>query len=342
MFLPKVNEVEIDCIADCGGAEILRIIKIVWEVLDVALFIIPMILIVMVSLDFAKSVIANKEDDMKKNASIAIKRMIYCVVLFLLPYIADIAIGLVSDTGIKAFACVEYAKAGDLSQCEVDMSTDSTYEGETPNFSKDNDLSINNNNTNDNNNNTNDNSNSVNNNNDNNTSNNTLTNVFIGDSRCLGIQNALDTTEQIKSKWICKENEGYKWLTNTAINNLNDIVELNHKYNIIINLGVNDFTNISSYITYYNSLITQEKYQNSKLIIVSINTIDDTKASNNNYKAKNSSVIYFNNQLKTKLSNNITYCDVYNKIKDSYSTTDGLHYDNQTSKNIYNEILNCL
>lgn len=339
MFLSILDEVEIDCIADCGGAEILKIIKIVWQILDIALFIIPMILIVMVSLDFAKSVIASKEDDMKKNANIAIKRMIYCAALFLIPYIVDIAIGLVSDAGIKAFACVEFAKTEDLSQCEIDMSTDYTYEGEPPNFSKENAYTANDDETSDSSNSTSSNNSS---NSNSNTSSDSPTNIFIGDSRCLGIQSAIDTTEKDKARWICKSSEGYKWLTNTAINTLNDTIETNKKYNIIINLGVNDFTNISSYITYYNNLVTQEKYQNSKLIIVSVNPIDDIKASNSGYKSKNSSVIYFNNQLKTKLSSNITYCDVYNKIKDTYSTSDGLHYDNATSKNIYNEILNCL
>lgn len=113
----------VNCITDCGGADILRIIKFVFMMLDVVLFIVPMGLVVMIMVDLGKSVMAGKEDDMKKNMNIIIKRLIYCVALFLVPTIVNFAIGLVSNLGVTAFGCIEYAKTGDLSVCEVDYST---------------------------------------------------------------------------------------------------------------------------------------------------------------------------------------------------------------------------
>ena len=108
---------------DCGGADILRIIKFVFTLLDAVLFIIPMGLILMVIIDFSKSVIAGREDDMKKNLSIAIKRIIYCIALFLIPVIVKFAINLISDAGVKAAQCIEIAQNDDLSQYEMDYDT---------------------------------------------------------------------------------------------------------------------------------------------------------------------------------------------------------------------------
>lgn len=116
-----------DCVQDCGGADILRILKFVFILLDLVLFIVPMGLIVVIILDFAKNVIASKEDDMKKNVNMVIKRIIYCMVIFLVPTIVNFAVKFVSGTGdniaAKASWCVDYAKNGNLAKCEIDYDT---------------------------------------------------------------------------------------------------------------------------------------------------------------------------------------------------------------------------
>ena len=76
-----LDEATIDGLA-CGGADILRVIKFIFTLLDAVLFIIPMVLILMLSLDLAKNIIANKDDQMSKNLSLGIKRILFCVVLF--------------------------------------------------------------------------------------------------------------------------------------------------------------------------------------------------------------------------------------------------------------------
>lgn len=117
----------VNCVTDCGGADILRILKFVFILIDLACFIVPIGLIIMIMLDFSKNVIAGKEDEMKKNASIVIKRLIYCMVIFLVPTIVNFAIGLVSSTGdniaAKATECIRIAKEEDLSKCEIDYET---------------------------------------------------------------------------------------------------------------------------------------------------------------------------------------------------------------------------
>ena len=118
----KLMFLAFDCVKDCGGADILKILKFVFKLLDLVLFIVPMGLIIMVILDFSKNVIAGKEDEMKKNVDVAIKRIIYCMVIFLVPTIVNFAVNFVSGTGdniaAKASYCIDYAKTGKLSKCE--------------------------------------------------------------------------------------------------------------------------------------------------------------------------------------------------------------------------------
>lgn len=109
---------------DCGGADILRVLKFVLILLDIVLFIVPIALIIIIMIDFAKNVIAGKEDEMKKNVSIVIKRLMFCVVLFLVPAIVRFTIRFIGSAGVDAMAiadrCIEIAKTEDLSQYEVD------------------------------------------------------------------------------------------------------------------------------------------------------------------------------------------------------------------------------
>lgn len=108
---------------DCGGADILRVIKFVWILLDIVLFVIPMILIIMVSVDLVKNVISGRADDAKKNLQIAIKRIIFCMALFLIPTIVDVAVKLLGDVGVDYAKCIEIAQKDDLSKYEMDYDT---------------------------------------------------------------------------------------------------------------------------------------------------------------------------------------------------------------------------
>lgn len=119
---------------DCGGADILRIIKFIFRILDIILFIIPMVLIVMISVDLAKNVLAGREDEMKKNVSIAIKRIVYCLILFLVPTIVSASISLLGNVGVDYATCIDIAKTHDLSLYEIDYG-DEQYNVETPDFS---------------------------------------------------------------------------------------------------------------------------------------------------------------------------------------------------------------
>lgn len=125
---------------DCGGADILGVIKFVWSLLDIVFIVVPIGLIIMVSLDFAKNVMAGKEDEMRKNAMIALKRLIYCVALFLVMPIVSFAISLLGEQDVSYAKCIEIATSEDLSQYKIEY--DDEYEVTEPNFSKDSGITV--------------------------------------------------------------------------------------------------------------------------------------------------------------------------------------------------------
>ena len=75
------------------------IIKLVKSFIGLIRFGVPIILIVMGTLDLAKAVISSKEDEMKKAQGSLIKRLIYAVAVFLVVTIVSVVMGMVADSG---------------------------------------------------------------------------------------------------------------------------------------------------------------------------------------------------------------------------------------------------
>ena len=74
------------------------IISIVKTVLTVVQWAIPIILIVIGTFDIMKAVIASKEDEIKAAQKLLIKRVVYAVVIFLIPTIVYFVFNIVSNT----------------------------------------------------------------------------------------------------------------------------------------------------------------------------------------------------------------------------------------------------
>jgi len=79
--------------AELAANEIGTIIKAVINLIKIG---VPIILVILGMLDMGKAVMSQKEDEIKKNQSLLIKRVIYAVVVFLVISIVQFAIGLVA------------------------------------------------------------------------------------------------------------------------------------------------------------------------------------------------------------------------------------------------------
>lgn len=114
-----------EVISQCGGVDVLRVIKFIWQLLDIVFIVVPIGLILMVSIDFAKNVIAGREDDMKKNLSLVIKRLIFCVALFLVNPIVSFTIDLLGEYGVDYLQCI--TQANEMTAEELDYYEESSY-----------------------------------------------------------------------------------------------------------------------------------------------------------------------------------------------------------------------
>ena len=97
----------------CENSSVLKIISFIMQLLDIVFFIVPILLIVMLSIDLAKNVIAGSEDDMRKNLHLAIKRVIMAVGLFLVPHIVSFLMVLLGDLGVPYTDCINNSKDSD-------------------------------------------------------------------------------------------------------------------------------------------------------------------------------------------------------------------------------------
>lgn len=85
----------IDNYAYC--TDLIPIIRLLHALLNIIQFAIPIVLILLGTIDLGKAVIASKDDEMKKAQSTLIKRIVYAVVIFLLVLIVKLVMNLVAD-----------------------------------------------------------------------------------------------------------------------------------------------------------------------------------------------------------------------------------------------------
>lgn len=83
----------------CEDPNVLKIILFIRKIMEIAFIAIPIVLIVLITFDFIKSVMANSEDAMKKNQKIVIKRLFYAVMLFFVMPIVNLAFSAFDNSG---------------------------------------------------------------------------------------------------------------------------------------------------------------------------------------------------------------------------------------------------
>ena len=171
----------------------------------------------------------------------------------------------------------------------------------------------------------------------------------MGDSRFNGMRLAVDAKD---AAFIACDSMNYGWLINgsnkcrpstSAISQVNNKIQ-NSDHNIIINLGVNDMGNVSNYYKKYTELAKGE-WKDYDIYIVSVNPINDSLAKKSGYMAINDNVVKFNDKMKSiaSESSNLHYCNTYSvivdEVKSGNGTVDGIHYNIDTYKKIYNYIV---
>lgn len=182
---------------------------------------------------------------------------------------------------------------------------------------------------------------------DNNDYNRIEDNLFIGDSRTVGMCESYKLCQGFE--YIAKIGEGYYWFKNTAIPKINEKIN-NKNYNIIILMGVNGAGDTKTLgkneaIKYYNmvSSLATSTWKNQNIIFVSVNPVLDGYS-----YTYTVAVNSFNDEMKLRINeskiSNLKYCDTNSELTINISNaSDGLHYNKAIYQQIYDIIINkCL
>lgn len=177
---------------------------------------------------------------------------------------------------------------------------------------------------------------------------------YVGDSRIQGM---------LLSGVISEDNSvygvgyGYNWLVgngvfsssntnalNGAINGLDTKMSNEDYNNIVVWLGVNDYTYVDANTYFYTfEELARNNWSNHNIYIVSVGPVKDSSASS----VSNIGINNFNNSLKELVANsslnNLYYVDL-NLTEDSINYYDaaGLHYGTSDYQNIFNMVMEAI
>ena len=294
----------LDLVETCGSPEIAHILGIIKRVLNLIQLVGPILGIVGLILALIK-LMMNPEDKKTKNS---IRNWVIAIFMFfLIPVIINLVVGLFDDSFTLA-ACWKYAGqkntagksnyiddgkdktnffSGSISNNES-YSSSGTSTGSTSIAQA--------------------------------TTNNVSKRIFIGDSRTVGMRNAVNSSDDT---WSCLESIGLKWMKETGFPAIKN--QIGNGSAVIILLGVNDLGNVSQYASYVNDLYNQYANNGAYFYFVSVNP------TNGNYAHLDSNIKTFNQKIKSSLNSKIKFIDTYSYlVSDGFKTADGLHYTNDT------------
>lgn len=150
--------------------------------------------------------------------------------------------------------------------------------------------------------------------------------IWAGDSRILGMKNALaDPEEDI---FIGASGEGYIWFSETGLPQLDAAIKSQKQAPVVINFGVNDYDNLSRYLSLYTELTVE--YPDTDFYFLSVNPIEPTLCQS----ITNEEIAAFNQRLKEAFPDN--YLDSFTMLMiDQVTTVDGIHYSEEDYQKIY-------
>lgn len=175
---------------------------------------------------------------------------------------------------------------------------------------------------------------------------------FVGDSRTVGLQLALGNSAPSNVDFVCKGNQGLDWFRQTGYRELlRKLSKQSRKTKkaVIINLGVNDMSNINTYVVYMRKVSENLKQNyNCDMYYLSVNPVNSAMIRSYGAATRTEAqVAAFNKTIYQKLCSGSDRAFIYintctNLQKYGWSSNrydagiyDGLHYSVETTLRIY-------
>ena len=95
-------------LSNCGPSGLLKVLYFFKLIIDIVFVIIPIALIILITIDLAKAVISGDSDKQAKSFKLSMKRIIYAVIVFCVPYMVSIFNIVLGDLGVNYSVCYTF------------------------------------------------------------------------------------------------------------------------------------------------------------------------------------------------------------------------------------------
>lgn len=175
---------------------------------------------------------------------------------------------------------------------------------------------------------------------------------FVGDSRTVYLERVLGHSVSSNVDFVCSSGQGLTWFRQEGYRELLSKLSKqsrNTKKAVVVNLGVNDLSNINSYVTYMKAMANnlQNNY-NCDMYYMSVNPVNSAVIrANEGYVRTEAQIASFNRTIYQKLCsgsnsmftyiNTCTVLQKYGWISNRFDSgiSDGVHYSAATTLRIY-------
>ena len=103
----------------CKEPGTLKVIQFIKILLNIVFTVIPIAIILLGNIDIFKNITSGKEETSSKNTSILIKRIINCVIIFLIPTIINITFDILEEVNLEYATCWTNADAKTIKTIEI-------------------------------------------------------------------------------------------------------------------------------------------------------------------------------------------------------------------------------
>ena len=84
----------------CTDVSVLAVILFIKNLIEIISYIVPVILVILLIIDIVKAIIANDEEQIKNAQHIALKRILYALIIFFIPIVVDASFGVLDRNDI--------------------------------------------------------------------------------------------------------------------------------------------------------------------------------------------------------------------------------------------------
>ncbi|MCI9139398.1 hypothetical protein D7X25_30285 [bacterium 1XD42-8] len=161
--------------------------------------------------------------------------------------------------------------------------------------------------------------------------------IIIGDSRTRDMEEVTKGISHEHVFFIAEDGQGYQWFVNKAQGKANDIIRSHgeiENWIILINLGINDIMNLSSYKKEYIRL-HKEEWRGHHIYVTAVNPVVPELCTS----VSNFNIYQFNEKMEEIEEAGIPFINITFFVEEHMNTKDGLHFDGETSIKIYEKYL---